>query len=188
MDTRTKIMETALELFSKKGYNGTGIQEIVDCSRIGKPTMYYYFGNKDGLLDAIFQEYLTPFIDKVAAAAEYKNDMTKTLTEVIRCIFIYASAHRSFYRLFISMGCEAGETVPYQRIRPFNERLYKILEELFIKGALQHGNMKNREREYALSLIGVFNVYALMIINEDIEVSEHFIYRVVHQFMHGIFS
>ena len=55
--TKEKIMSTALKLFCRGGYDGVGIQEIVDSCGITKPTLYYYFGSKAGLLRAILDLY-----------------------------------------------------------------------------------------------------------------------------------
>ena len=50
------ILNKATELFSAKGYDGVGVQEICTESKITKPTLYYYFQSKTGLLSAIIKE------------------------------------------------------------------------------------------------------------------------------------
>jgi TetR/AcrR family transcriptional regulator len=52
-ETRDRIIGTALDLFSRRGYEGTGIQEIVDGAGVTKPSLYYHFGSKQGLLEAL---------------------------------------------------------------------------------------------------------------------------------------
>ena len=56
MDNRKTIMQCALNLFSDKGYDSVGVQEIVTAAGITKPTLYYYFKSKHGLLEALIQE------------------------------------------------------------------------------------------------------------------------------------
>ena len=56
MDNREKILTNALDLFYTRGYDAVGIQQIVDAAGLTKPTMYYYFGSKRGLLDALLGE------------------------------------------------------------------------------------------------------------------------------------
>ena len=53
MDNREILLETALSLFYEKGYDAVGVQEIVDQAGVTKPTLYYYFGSKRGLLEAL---------------------------------------------------------------------------------------------------------------------------------------
>ena len=50
MDNRERILQCALELFYAKGYDAVGVQEIAQKAGITKPTLYYYFGSKYGLI------------------------------------------------------------------------------------------------------------------------------------------
>ena len=51
MDNRETILETALDLFYTRGYDAVGVQEIAERSGVTKPTLYYYFKSKYGLLE-----------------------------------------------------------------------------------------------------------------------------------------
>lgn len=48
-EARERILEEAKKLFRQKGYEGVSINEIVDAVGVKKPTIYYYFGDKQGL-------------------------------------------------------------------------------------------------------------------------------------------
>ncbi len=54
-ETRNKIIETASELFYRKGYNTTGINEIIKESGIAKATLYSHFASKEDLLIAYLE-------------------------------------------------------------------------------------------------------------------------------------
>ena len=51
--TRRKILHCALHRFADCGYAGASVQEIVDAARVTKPALYYYFGSKSGLYQAL---------------------------------------------------------------------------------------------------------------------------------------
>ena len=55
MDNREAILSEALHLFYVRGYDAVGVQEIVDAAGVTKPTLYYYFGSKKGLLESLFE-------------------------------------------------------------------------------------------------------------------------------------
>ena len=55
MDNREKILQCAEELFYSRGYDAAGVQEIVEMAGVTTPTLYYYFGSKRGLLEAILE-------------------------------------------------------------------------------------------------------------------------------------
>lgn len=50
---RDKILEAALELFSRKGYDGTTVEEIAVESGIKAPNLYRYFKSKEDIFDCI---------------------------------------------------------------------------------------------------------------------------------------
>ena len=61
-DTRKEILQSALELFSTKGFDGTALSEIAARAGVTKSLVYHYFKKKDELLQEIFAhffEYLT---------------------------------------------------------------------------------------------------------------------------------
>ena len=51
--TKQTILQAAERLFAYKGYDAVGVQEIVTDAGITKPTLYYYFRSKCGLLEAL---------------------------------------------------------------------------------------------------------------------------------------
>ena len=51
--TKEKIIETSTELFSKKGFDSTRIEEIARAAGVNKALIYYYFKSKEDLLDQI---------------------------------------------------------------------------------------------------------------------------------------
>ncbi len=59
MDTKNKILKTAIKLFSEKGFDGTSVSNIAEECGVNKPLIYYYFENKDGLLNHILDDILT---------------------------------------------------------------------------------------------------------------------------------
>jgi AcrR family transcriptional regulator len=54
-----RIVDAAVELFSRKGFDGTSVQEVVDAAQVTKGAMYHYFRSKDDLLYEIYHELIT---------------------------------------------------------------------------------------------------------------------------------
>lgn len=68
-DTKEKILEISLELFSQKGFSAVSIRDI--CKRVGikESSVYYHFKNKQ----AIFDELLSCFQKKANEMMEQFN-------------------------------------------------------------------------------------------------------------------
>ena len=55
-DARTHLLQTALRLFSEKGFAKTSIREIALAAQANVASISYYFGDKAGLYRAVFTE------------------------------------------------------------------------------------------------------------------------------------
>src|SRR4051812_50089081 len=47
------IARVAARLFARHGYDATSVRMIVEAAGVTKPTLYYYFGSKEGLAQAL---------------------------------------------------------------------------------------------------------------------------------------
>jgi AcrR family transcriptional regulator len=54
-DTRSRILDAALGLFSEHGFEGTTLQQIADRLGLTKAALYYHFPSKDDLLAAVHE-------------------------------------------------------------------------------------------------------------------------------------
>jgi AcrR family transcriptional regulator len=52
-DTRTRLLDTALKLFSEHGFDGTSLQMIADELGVTKAAVYYHFKTKDEIAEAV---------------------------------------------------------------------------------------------------------------------------------------
>ena len=59
MNTREKIMDVALHMFSERGYEAVSIRDI--CGEVGikESTLYYHFKNKKDILDSLVEKFRT---------------------------------------------------------------------------------------------------------------------------------
>lgn len=56
-EARDRIIHAAVALFSEKGYDGTRVNEIADMAGVNKALIYYYFKNKEDILDYLLQNF-----------------------------------------------------------------------------------------------------------------------------------
>jgi TetR/AcrR family transcriptional regulator len=75
MDNRENLLDVALSLFSQRGYEGVGVQEIVETAGVTKPTLYHYFDSKRGLLDALLKQEEGRLLSSVLQASVYTRDI-----------------------------------------------------------------------------------------------------------------
>jgi AcrR family transcriptional regulator len=188
MDNRSVLLVRALELFAAHGYDAVGVQEIVESAGVTKPTLYHYFGSKQGLLKALLDENFDQFTPLVKQAADYHGDLTFSLNLLARTFFDFARDHPTFYRFQLSTWFAPHQSEAYTVVAVLNETLHNLVEELFRRAAFDHGNMKGRQRLYAATFTGMLNTCIGLWLNGYAELDDTLIYRAVHQFQHGIYS
>ncbi len=57
MDTREKIVRTAMELFWEKGFNSTSVADILSLSQLNSGSLYHFFPGKQDVLVAVLEAY-----------------------------------------------------------------------------------------------------------------------------------
>ncbi|MEL6656392.1 MAG: TetR/AcrR family transcriptional regulator [Bacteroidota bacterium] len=81
--TRDHIIQTASELFYEKGYNLTGINEIIAESGIAKATLYSHFRSKEELLLAYLEVRDQELLTNIRAFCESKPQGDSRLVAVL---------------------------------------------------------------------------------------------------------
>ncbi|HXP65503.1 MAG TPA: TetR/AcrR family transcriptional regulator [Steroidobacteraceae bacterium] len=56
-DTRTRLVQSAMQLFWEKGYNSTSIADVLQTAKVNSGSLYYFFPGKSDLLAAVLDMY-----------------------------------------------------------------------------------------------------------------------------------
>lgn len=87
-NTKEKILATGAEIVLKKGFNHTGIQELLNAADIPKGSFYFYFGSKEAFGIELI-DYYSRFIHE--NVSEYIRQMGATSAlEQLRLMFEWA--------------------------------------------------------------------------------------------------
>ncbi len=79
--SQSKILEAALQLFSKQGYRGTSIRDIADLAGVSTGNVYHHFPDKETIFRTLLDQYWTaidspdfPF-NKALASGAFPDDL-----------------------------------------------------------------------------------------------------------------
>lgn len=78
-----KIIDTAIELFRKKGYRATSLDDVAHELDITKAALYHYVESKDELLSAIFSQALKVIFERTRQIAALDLSPEKKLRQII---------------------------------------------------------------------------------------------------------
>lgn len=187
-DNQLIILRTACQLFSQYGYDAIGVQQVVEKAGFTKPTLYHYFGSKQGLLEAILAYYLTPFNQQLSHLLPYHGDVQTSLRQIFDFYLTFAHTNTHFFRMWMAFRLSPIQSIPYQSLLPYLKKHQIDFNHLFQTIALQHGNLRGRESVLSASLQGLLFTFASLSLQDEFEFTHPRNHQIIHQFMHGIFS
>ncbi|MER1987331.1 MAG: TetR/AcrR family transcriptional regulator [Solibacillus sp.] len=139
---RGRIIKESIDLFDKKGFSKTSIQDIVDTIGVTKGTFYYYFKSKQELLMDIHLNYIKELLSEqeVILNDEYlsnKVKMHKLIYLIIKDIKIHGKSARVFNREFRHLDDKQLKLVNDYR-KKFRINLQRLFEEGIGKGEFRN--------------------------------------------------
>ena len=90
-DKRNRIVDAAISVFARTGYHGARISDIACEAGIAYGLVYHYFKNKEEILNTIFEERWTGFLE---AVDEIADGSTPTQDKLVSIAALILNAYR----------------------------------------------------------------------------------------------
>jgi AcrR family transcriptional regulator len=98
-DTRARIQQVAVELFTEHGYDGTSLREIAERLDVTKAALYYHFKSKEDIVTSLVQDYAEQ-MDALIAWGREQPRTAATRREILnRYVDIVAEGDQAFRML-----------------------------------------------------------------------------------------
>ena len=188
MSTKDQMLKHSLILFNTYGYENVGIQKIIDAVGVKKPTLYHYFGSKNGLLKYLLDENFGNMKKVLKERARYQGHLLNTLEEIVKVHFEFAQNIKEFYSLYLNMLSASKKSEIYQTAYSHIKWFEDNLTEIFKNSVPEHGNLKGKDRQLAITFYGMINSYIQMYLHDEISLEGDIYFLVTKQFMYGIFA
>lgn len=86
-ETKNKIFNAAAELFARDGFHKVSVREICEAANVTKPVLYYYFKDKETLLEELMKETYMK-VDELVLKHINENDPIEILLRNIVKLYI----------------------------------------------------------------------------------------------------
>ncbi len=101
--TRRALVDSAVELFTERGYAGTSLDEIARAARVTKGALYHHFGGKQALFEAAFEEVERRVTERISSMiADAGDPWTRMLAGLSG--FLEVCLEPSYQRIVVQQG------------------------------------------------------------------------------------
>ncbi|MFG6192742.1 TetR/AcrR family transcriptional regulator [Nonomuraea sp. JJY05] len=100
-DTRQKVFRAAVELIAEHGYAATTVDAIAERAGVAKGTVFYNFGSKEGLFEALLEHSIN-LLAEALAAADTGESALDALDSVVLGQLRFFEEHGAFARVLLA--------------------------------------------------------------------------------------
>ena len=94
---RHEIFHQVVNIFLKKGFHETSMQEIAESAGLGKSTLYDYFKTKDEILVYFFEDHLSDMTEEAQKIAMQNMTADKRLRQIMENYIENLQANKSLF-------------------------------------------------------------------------------------------
>jgi AcrR family transcriptional regulator len=160
--TRNKILNAALQEFSRHGLSGARIDAIAAESGINKGMIYYYFGSKEDLYVAALEESYRRFRQIESEFQLESLAPVAALRQLVSASFDFHAAHPEFIRMVMSENINQGEYIrKIPELRAINRSAITVLDRLCQRGIAEgvfRADVDPVDLHMSISALSFYNV------------------------------
>ncbi len=161
--TRAALLRGARDLFSKKGFHGTSVDEVCAQARVTKGALYHHFRNKDELFAGVVEKLESELIDEISAGALPSSGPWEQMERGID-VFLERCLDATYRRIVLS---EAPGVLGRRQLAEIGERTAEGLLRLILSDMMEKKLIAKQPLEIAVRLLLSVLIEAGFLIGES---------------------
>jgi AcrR family transcriptional regulator len=159
-ETRTHILDAAGELFARRGYDATSVDDICTRAKVTKGAFYHHFATKHQVFIELRDRWLAELDTQLASAdtgGATVPQQLRRMAEMAGPVFqlVGKNWHLQMFVEFVS-AARHDPTIPPAMIAPY--RKYCDMFAALIKAGIEEGTLRRVDPEIAAQLIVSFGL------------------------------
>ncbi len=122
--SKNLILKNAIELFSKKGYSQTSMEELASKCDLNKAMIFYYYKSKQGLYEAVIIKVLDEIYDTVIKENKNQKKPIEELESFIKTYAFFACKFPYLPSLLLKELSDNGTIIA--------EQLFNNMKKMFM--------------------------------------------------------
>jgi AcrR family transcriptional regulator len=157
-ETRTRILDAALEAFARYGYDGTSVSEICRRAEVTKGGFYHHFPSKQAAFLELLERWLKGVdsgLEQLRSGAETVPEELSRMTAMLRQVFHDA---RGKLPIFLEFMTRAGQSLAVSQatVAPF--RKYEAFFAGLIEAGIDEGSLRAVDPDTATHVLLAFAI------------------------------
>ncbi len=157
VSVRQRLMDSAVLLFTNRGYAATSVREIVEMAGVTKPALYYHFDSKEGIYLAILDDLVKIADEGIAASRVASGTARERLEGFLLGIYELFETRKAWVRMINAVFWGPAQGVPPFDFETFHTKLLNVISEIVTEG-IASGELRAAEPyDVTLALMGVLS-------------------------------
>src|ERR1035437_9883905 len=111
---RSRILSTAIDLFSAHGFNAVTIDGIAEAADVGKGTIYNYFATKEEIVVAFMADLEARMAPEITHFKPEERPVHRVLADYLLLHFRLKEPYHAFVRVLLAqMFLDTGRFLPH---------------------------------------------------------------------------
>jgi AcrR family transcriptional regulator len=154
--TRSRILDAALDVFARKGYHEASVDEIVDQSRTSKGSIYFHFPNKQRLFLALVDKFADALERHVTEAIAQEEAGMRRVRIALEAVLNTFGRYRSLAKILLVQAVGLGSVFEEKRLEVHQR--FALLIQHYLDQAVEVGDIEPTDTELvAYAWMGAIN-------------------------------
>ncbi|WP_432363272.1 TetR/AcrR family transcriptional regulator [Sporosarcina sp. UB5] len=127
MTKKQLIMDKALELFAKQGFEATSVQQITDHCGISKGAFYLSFKSKDELIVALIDHFMRQFTSDIDYVVNKEVNGESLLYDFYYTTFQSFHKHSDFTKILMKEPAHSFNEELFLKLHNYNKAIEKVI-------------------------------------------------------------
>jgi AcrR family transcriptional regulator len=130
--TRDKILTAAIRIIGRDGFDRMSFKAIADLAKVKQPTVFYYFPDKEDLIEAVIQDVIRRGLVLIKGGINPQDDAFTRLMRYFKGNVHFLRTHRDEAQILVLLSYYASHDKRFaaiyaERQRDARERIVEIL-------------------------------------------------------------
>ena len=186
-ETRNRILQAARQVIIERGYQAATFQAISLAAELSRPTLHYYFANREAIYSTLVTEASTLVTECIAKAKQHET-LVAQLSALVAAINEAERRDRSTAAFLVSARLEANRNpeLQYEGGAELRAFLTKLIADAGARGELLEGTDPEPVVDLVQSMLWGIGVYSGFV--DDVADMDLITGQLIRLFSHGLLS